>query len=72
MITRKLVVTLLVAVAAAALASQASAQITPQREAAIEKCIAQAHQLWPGDDQEARRQRVAAYMACMTAAGQNP
>jgi len=56
----------------AAVASPASAQLTPQREAAIERCIAQAHQQWPGGDQEAHRQRVASYKACMTAAGQNP
>jgi len=56
----------------AAVASPASAQVTPQREAAIERCIAQAHQQWPGGDEEAHRQRVAAYKACMTAAGQNP
>jgi hypothetical protein len=40
----------------AAFASPASAQLTPQREAAIERCIAQAHQQWPGGDQEAHRQ----------------
>jgi hypothetical protein len=61
-----------VALSVAAFASQASAQLTPQREAAIERCIAQAHQQWPGGDQEAHRQRVASYKACMTAAGQNP
>jgi len=55
-----------------AFAAPASAQLTPQREAAIERCIAQAHQQWPGGDQEAHRQRVAVYKACMTAAGQNP
>jgi len=56
----------------AAVAAPASAQSTPQRDAAIEKCIAQAHQQWPGGDQEAHRQRVAVYKACMTSAGQNP
>jgi hypothetical protein len=56
----------------AAVAAPASAQLTPQREAAIERCIAQAHQQWPGGDQEAHRQRVAVYKACMTAVGQNP
>lgn len=56
----------------AAFATQASAQNTAQRDAAIEKCIAQAHQQWPGGDQEAHRQRVATYKACMVAAGQAP
>jgi len=56
----------------AAFASSASAQLTPQREAAIEKCIAQAHQQWPGGTDQAHQQRVAVYKACMTAAGQNP
>jgi hypothetical protein len=32
----------------ATFAAPASAQLTPQREAAIERCIAQAHQQWPG------------------------
>jgi len=61
-----------IALCVACFALQASAQITPQRDAAIERCIAQAHQQWPGGSQEAHQQRVATYKACMTAAGQNP
>jgi len=59
-----------------AFASQASAQLSaqagPQREADIEKCIAQAHQQWPGGGDQAHVQRVAVYKACMVAAGQAP
>ena len=72
MTTSKLMLVLLAGLSVAAFASQASAQGSPQRDAAIEKCITQAHQQWPGNDQEAHRQRTAAYKACMTAAGQNP
>jgi len=61
-----------IALSVGGFALQASAQMTPQRDAAIERCIAQAHQQWPGGSQEAHLQRVAVYKACMTAAGQNP
>jgi len=72
MTTSKLVLALLAGFSVAAFASQASAQGNQQRDAAIEKCIAQAHQQWPGNDQEAHRQRVAVYKSCMTAAGLAP
>jgi len=72
MSTGKLMLALLAGLSVAASASPASAQGGPQRDAAIEKCIAQAHQQWPGGDQEAHRQRVAVYKACMTAAGLAP
>jgi len=72
MSTGKLMLALLAGFSVAASASPASAQGGPQRDAAIEKCIAQAHQQWPGGDQEAHRQRVAVYKACMTAAGLAP
>ena len=65
-------VAIFAALCVAAFATQASAQATAQRDAAIEKCIAQAHQQWQGGDQEAHRQRVAVYKACMTAAGLAP
>ena len=55
-----------------AFASHAAAQATAQRDAAIEKCIAQAHQQFPGNDQVSQSNRVAAYRACMAAAGQAP
>ena len=72
MTTSKLTLALLAGFSVAAFASQALAQSSPQRDAAIEKCIAQAHQLWPGGGDQAHSQRVAAYKACMTAAGLAP
>ena len=63
---------LVVTLCLAGFAPPVSAQTTPQRDAAIEKCIAQAHEQWPGGSQEDHRQRVATYKACMIAAGQNP
>ena len=76
MTTSKLPLVLLAGFSVMAFASQASAQLSaqagPQREAAIERCIAQAHQQWPGGGDQAHVQRVAAYKACMVAAGQAP
>jgi hypothetical protein len=67
-------ITLLVALAGAvsfmAIASQASAQ-DAAREAAIAKCVKLVQDSrGSGPDQEA--QRVSAFKACMTAAGQKP
>ncbi|MBX9827469.1 MAG: hypothetical protein K2Y27_21055 [Xanthobacteraceae bacterium] len=67
-----IVAVLCVAAFASYAAAQATSQATAQRDAAIERCIAQAHQQFPGNDQVTQSNRVAAYKACMTAAGQAP
>jgi len=76
MTTSKLVLALSAGISAMAFALQASAQLPvqagPQRDAAIEKCIAQAHQQWPGGGEQAHAQRVATYKACMVGAGMAP
>jgi hypothetical protein len=70
----KFFVAITAAVGVAGIASQGSAQQTPQdpaREAAIAKCVKVVQQArGSGPDQEA--QRVSAFKACMTAAGQRP
>ena len=63
-------VALSVGVIAAALASQASAQVSPERAAAIHKCIAEAQRLYPGPSLGTERSDF--YMACMTQAGFAP
>ena len=62
-------VALSVGATAAALASQAPAQVTvtPERAAAIHKCIAEAQRLYPGPSLGTDRSDF--YMACMTQAG---
>jgi len=62
----------LVGVSIALFASQADAQ-SARRQAAIERCIAQAQAQFPfTGDQSYGRNRTAAYKACMRAAGQRP
>ena len=59
---------------AIAFASQASAQNTAQRDAAIAECIAKAQKEYPdsapGGDVGANR--TAVYKSCMTSKGMNP
>ena len=57
-------------VGAAAFASAALAQVTPERRAAIHRCIAEAQRLYPGPQQDTNRSDF--YMACMTSAGFDP
>lgn len=59
-----------VAVSMAALAPQAVAQDSAARDAAIGRCIRQAHLQFP--NQEETDNRTAAYKACMVAAGFQP
>ena len=55
-----------------AFASQASAQ-DAARDAAIHKCVNQAQKEWPnGGEDTTMRNRTAAYLACMSVAGQRP
>jgi hypothetical protein len=63
-------VALLVAVSVAAFAPQSLAQLTPERRAAIHRCIAEAQRLYPGPSQDTDRSDF--YQACMTNAGFNP
>jgi hypothetical protein len=65
-------VALSVGATVAALASPASAQVTvsPERAAAIHKCIAEAQRLYPGPSLGTERSDF--YMACMTQAGFAP
>jgi hypothetical protein len=64
---------LLVGLSVTGFAPQALAQDSPQRDAAIRKCIAQAHKEFPGDYSSALEgDRTAAYKACMTKEGQRP
>ena len=55
-------------------ASQASAQDSAARDAAIHKCILEAQARFPdpGQDESAARSRVEVYRSCMRAAGHNP
>ena len=63
---------LLVGLSVTAFASQALAQDSPQRDAAIGKCVAEAHKQFPGDSMSTQSDRIAAYKACMTGEGQRP
>jgi hypothetical protein len=65
-------VALSVGATAAAFASQAPAQVTvsPERAAAIHRCIAEAQRLYPGPSLGTDRSDF--YMACMTQAGFTP
>ena len=66
----KLFFALALAVSAAAFVSQATAQQSA-RDAAIHKCINQAHREFPGgEDQDIPRSE--AYKACMASAGFQP
>ena len=56
-------------------AAQVQAQVvqSPERDAAIHRCIIQAQREYPDPTaDEAQRARTASYKACMTAAGQAP
>jgi hypothetical protein len=59
---------------AIAFASQASAQNTPQRDAAISECIAKAQKEYPDSQPggDVGRNRTEVYKSCMTAKGLNP
>jgi hypothetical protein len=68
--TDKLFFALVLGLSAAAFASQAPAQQSA-RDAAIHRCINQAHRQFPGgEDQDIPRSE--AYKACMVAAGFQP
>ena len=63
---------LLVGLSVTAFAPQALAQ-DAKRDAAIRKCIAQAHKEFPGDYSQALEgDRTAAYRACMAKEGLQP
>jgi hypothetical protein len=53
-----------------AVASQALAQATAGRDAAIGKCVRQAHLQYPNEEDQIPRSEV--YKACMVAAGFQP
>ena len=59
---------------AIAFASQASAQNTAQRDAAIAECIAKAQKEYPDSAPggDAGANRTAVYKSCMASKGQNP
>jgi hypothetical protein len=63
-------VALLVALPVVAVASQASAQGTAGRDAAIGKCVREAHLQYPNESDQIPRSE--AYKACMVAAGFQP
>ena len=63
---------LLVGLSVATFASQALAQDSPQRDAAIGKCVAEAHKQFPGEGMSTQSDRIAAYKACMVREGQRP
>jgi hypothetical protein len=50
----------------------AVAQDSAARDAAIGRCIRQAHTQYPDDNDDAGRNRTAVYKACMASAGFNP
>lgn len=66
----KYLLALSVVVSVAAFASQASAQNTAGRDAAIGRCIRVAHLQYPNEEQQIQRADV--YKACMVAAGYQP
>jgi hypothetical protein len=53
-----------------ALAQGTAVQVTPERRAAIHRCIAEARSMYPGPDQDANR--TERYVACMGTAGLAP
>ena len=65
-------VALLVGASIAAFALPALAQVTPERRAAIHRCIAEAQRLYPGPSAAQDTNRSDYYMACMTSAGFDP
>ena len=66
----KSLLVLLLAVSYAVLALPASAQDSAARDAAIKKCLKEAHQQFPNDIETDAR--AAAYSSCMVAAGFRP
>jgi hypothetical protein len=67
-----ILIALAIGLSTVAFASQASAQ-DAARDAAIHKCVNQAQKEWPnGGEDTTMRNRTAAYLACMSAAGQRP
>ena len=62
---------LLIGISIASFASQVFAQ-DAQRDAAIAKCIAEAHKQFPQESLQLQGDRIAAYKACMTREGQRP
>ena len=67
------VVAVLIGLSIGAVATPVSAQDTPERDAAIARCVKQAQTQWPNDSGiDEQRNRTATYKACMTAAGQRP
>ena len=76
-IIRNQLVAAMMGLSVAAIASPALAQgdVSPQRAAAIEKCIAEAHKVVPQAgtaEGEAMSIRTSVYRACMQKAGQRP
>ena len=71
---KKYLIATTIGLTAIAFASQASAQNTAQRDAAISECIAKAQKEYPdsapGGDVMANR--TAVYKACMASKSQNP
>jgi hypothetical protein len=67
----RFVVVMLASASVTGLVSLASAQISPERYAAIEKCTRQALAQYP-DTSGASSARQSVYEACMKAAGQPP
>lgn len=68
----KWLIALLAALSFAAFSSQAAAQDSPERDAAIARCVKQAQTTYPDDGDDQGRNRTALYKSCMTAAGFNP
>jgi hypothetical protein len=68
--TNTYLLTLLVALSIAGFALSALAQDSAARDAAIGKCVRQAHLQYPNEEQQMQRADV--YKACMVAAGFQP
>ena len=62
----------LAALSVAAFSTQAVAQDSPARDAAIARCVKQAQTAYPDDGDDQGRNRTALYKSCMTVAGFNP
>ncbi|MEJ0076647.1 MAG: hypothetical protein WDO17_14580 [Alphaproteobacteria bacterium] len=72
-IVSKLAFAALAGLFAANFVSQASAQDSPARDAAIHKCINEAQARFPNvSDDNTMRARTDVYRSCMRSAGQNP
>ena len=68
----KWLIALLAALSVAAFSSQAAAQDSAARDAAIARCVKQAQTAFPLDGDDQGRNRTALYKSCMTSAGFNP